>query len=298
MEFRHAGNSNKKEEGLKEDLRILILCLEVTMRNCLIMGFGRSGTSLMGGILHEAGYYMGEELYPPRHSNPKGFFENAMINGINERILKRYDYSLQGYGIRDMGYGMPDPGKKWSPFIPGEGHRWLSYIPPDTNIKNDDPEILKDIREVLSPKGFAYKDPRFNYTLDIWEPLLDKGTLFLCIFREPGITIESVIKECETAEYLSEFSIDGELAETLWCNSYLHLLKKSEQMGPERFIFIHYEQLLSGDILQHISNRLKVTLKSDFVSNELSRVKTSRQVSGSTQQIYRKFCDLAGYNDY
>ena len=30
------------------------------MRNCLILGSGRSGTSMIGGILHQAGYFVGD----------------------------------------------------------------------------------------------------------------------------------------------------------------------------------------------------------------------------------------------
>ncbi|NIM13858.1 MAG: sulfotransferase family protein, partial [Candidatus Aminicenantes bacterium] len=55
------------------------------MKNCLILGSGRSGTSMIAGILHKAGYFMGDNLYPPRSANPKGFFENWEINEINEK---------------------------------------------------------------------------------------------------------------------------------------------------------------------------------------------------------------------
>ena len=70
------------------------------MRNCLVMGFGRSGTSLMAGILLNSGYYLGDDLYPARESNPTGFFENSFINGINEQILKNYDCISTSNNIR------------------------------------------------------------------------------------------------------------------------------------------------------------------------------------------------------
>ncbi len=145
------------------------------MKNCLIMGFGRSGTSLMGGILHQAGYYMGEELYPPRHSNPKGFFENAFINGINERILAKYDYAVLHNDI-------PVLGKTCSPYNPGTGQRWLTYIPENVNIAKLDELSEVEIKKAVSIEGYAYKDPRFNYTLGLWNKYIDKDTYFyLCI---------------------------------------------------------------------------------------------------------------------
>jgi hypothetical protein len=45
-------------------------------RNCLILGSGRSGTSLAAGILAQAGYFMGDELWPVNIGNPKGQFED------------------------------------------------------------------------------------------------------------------------------------------------------------------------------------------------------------------------------
>ena len=58
------------------------------MNNCLILGFGRSGTSLLGGLLHHSGYFSGNHLHPARESNPKGFYEDVVINRINEHILE------------------------------------------------------------------------------------------------------------------------------------------------------------------------------------------------------------------
>jgi hypothetical protein len=250
------------------------------------MGFGRSGTSLMGGILHQAGYYMGEDLYPPRISNPMGFFENAVINRINERILAQYDYCLR------YKYWPPFE-KKWSPFNPGEGHRWLSYIPEDIEIVNTPDLIGESIKQILSRSGFAYKDPRFNYTLFVWEPYLSGETLFICLFREPEITIRSVLIECETAEYLSDFAITQELSENLWINSYLHLLKKMDTINPNRFIFIHYQQLLTGEIIPYLSDILQVKLDHGFINPNLNRTPKGLTVSDKTINIYRKLCDLA-----
>ncbi len=256
------------------------------MKNCLIMGFGRSGTSLMGGILHEAGYYMGEDLYPPRDTNPKGFFENALINGINERILKKYDFT-------SLNRENPLKDSKWSPFNPDDGHRWLTYIEKDTEVNFSDEPIDDDIKNVLSHKPYAYKDPRFNYTLNVWNKYLENDVLFLCIFREPWITIQSTVTECNTAEYLLEFSIDAELAEQLWRNSYLHLLKQRERIGADRFIFIHYKQLLDASVLPYLSGKLEVNLNGGFASADLNRIKGDQSISEETEDLYSKLSEIA-----
>ncbi len=252
------------------------------------MGFGRSGTSLMGGILQGAGYFMGDNLYPPRHSNPKGFFENAFINGINERILSPYDL-VKADPTSDCHE------KAWSPFKPHEGHRWLSYIDPETEIACNDENILSDIREAASRKGFAYKDPRFNYTLDVWEPLLGEETVYICVFRDPAETIESVLRECASARYLSEFYIDRELASKLWINSYKSLLRSLEQADPGKCIFVHYEQLLSGERLDVLSEVLSTEISNDFASEKLNRTRAEFPADKRTQKLYQELCILAGY---
>ncbi len=242
----------------------------------------------MGGILHQGGYFMGDDLYPPRDSNPLGFFENALINGINERILEGSDYCLR-HPVH------PEYDKYWSPYKPGEGHRWLGYYPPETDLSSSVHTQGEAMKKALSRPDFAYKDPRFNYTLSIWLPWLPGDTVFICLFREPGITIGSVLKECETAGYLSDFALPKELAENLWCNSYSHLLKKLETIDPGRFFFAHFRQLISGDCLSLLSQKLGVSLSPGFIAPELDRTRSEYPVTKSTAGIYGKLCSLAGY---
>ena len=62
------------------------------MRNAVNIGCGRSGTSMLAGILHQNGWSLGEDLYiEPSDSNPKGFFEDRDVNSINEELLARLE---------------------------------------------------------------------------------------------------------------------------------------------------------------------------------------------------------------
>lgn len=250
------------------------------------MGFGRSGTSLMSGILHKAGYFMGRNLYPPRNSNPKGFFENAYINGINERILSAYDNKPQKNTSQTIYH---------TPYNPGYGQRWLSYIPPGTKIRCKEDDILTDIERATKIPNFAYKDPRFNYTLGIWLPYLNSGTIFICMFREPEITIQSVLTECHSAEYLSNFDINHKLAEEIWINSYQFLLINYYYQNPNKFVFIHYKQLLNNEKLDELSEILQQELKTDFININLNRTKSFYKISNETIKTYKYLCNLSGF---
>ena len=53
------------------------------IRDGLILGSGRSGTSMLAGTLSAAGYYIGDCLIEANEANPKGFFEDYEVNAIN-----------------------------------------------------------------------------------------------------------------------------------------------------------------------------------------------------------------------
>lgn len=262
---------------------------KVLMRNCLIMGFGRSGTSLMAGILNQAGYFSGDNLYPPRDSNLMGFFENDFINGINERILQEYDPVKKN---TDPSF----PGKTYSPFRPGYGHRWLICLEPGTMVDFCDEPIVRDIREAVKVKGYAYKDPRFNYTLGVWHQRINDDTLYIIMFRRPDITVGSVLTECAHADYLSEFYIDTSLAYRLWHNSYSFLLSILSGVPDNRKIFVNYEQLLTGTVLKTLSKQLGAPLQEAFIHPELSRSTPVGAVPDEVKKIYNDLCLKANYD--
>src|SRR5437879_5732793 len=113
------------------------------MRNCLILGSGRSGTSMLAGMLHGAGYYMGTHLIPADESNPKGYFEDDEINAINEALLAPVTPTLR---------------------CPSDGWRWLARVPVGTPVPFL-PAISERIEAQTRRIPFAFKDPRFCYTL-------------------------------------------------------------------------------------------------------------------------------------
>jgi hypothetical protein len=253
------------------------------------MGFGRSGTSLMAGILNKSGFFSGNDLYPGRDTNPYGFFENAYINGLNESILQKFDYS-------SLFNNSPIFKKQYSPYHPGVGQRWLTFISEDINIDHCDETINNSISEAVQIPGFAYKDPRFNYTLGIWNNHIKDDTLFICMFRQPDVTIGSVLKECGEAAYLSNFFIDTDLGYKLWFNSYSHLLKNLSNISNERKIFIHYEQLLKGEVVSILSHKLGNTLNTSLISPRLNRSKPVRMmIPAYVSKLYKELCVISGF---
>ncbi len=256
------------------------------MNNCLVMGFGRSGTSLLNGLLYHSGYFAGNHLHPARETNPKGFYEDIIINRINEQILEPYDYSkfYSDYPVFD---------KAFSPYNPRRGHRWLTLIKPGTRISTQDEHIKSLINNVVDqPKPFAYKDPRFNYTLPVWIQFLPENTRLLCIFRNPAIVVRSVIKECNTVEYLSDFYIDEELCFQIWHNSYRQFIDSMTEEIRAKTLFISYEGLIRNQNLDKISRFLNAGINNNFIELALNRTRSSDSMPGHVKQLYDELKEL------
>jgi hypothetical protein len=260
------------------------------MKNCLILGSGRSGTSMLGGILHQAGYFMGDMLHKPRESNPKGFFEWYKINKINENILA--NYLKNSFTIRLLKKVL----KKNVIENPGKNQRWLLSLPLDTSVNEINPQVEREIEEVIKRDPFCYKDPRFSYTLPVWRRYLNPGTVFICVFREPDVTVESILKECRSQDYLSDLYIDRRSAYRVWMSIYSHILfKHARGSDSGNFLFVHYNQVYEGTAIPSLSAFLDTQLESGFVDKNLKRTTPVGKVPGRAQDIYKQLCQRANY---
>ena len=256
----------------------------------MILGSGRSGTSMLAGILHQAGYFLGDKLYPGRESNPKGFFEWGRINRINEDILAAYHK-------RDVCTWFYEKIlKRHTVFSPGKSQHWLLALPDKTAVSNHDPAIVKQIGQVLKREPFCYKDPRFCYTLPVWKPYLKPDTAFICVFRQPGITVESILKECRTQDYLKDLRIDRRSAYRVWCRLHARLLEQYEA-GGDNFFFVHYDQVYDGSAIGPLSRFLGVKLDAGFVDRALKRTVSGDNPPVQVMNIYRRLCGLAHYRE-
>jgi hypothetical protein len=243
---------------------------------------------MMGGVLEESGYYPGEFSYPPRFSNPKGFFEDKKVNDINERIMISYDQAFETEVI-------PENPKRYNPFKPRYGHHWLAYVPRHVKIELPDIAIGQEIVELLSRKEpYAYKDPRFNYTLPVWEPFLSRDTRFICMFRNPSATIKSVIEECKSADYLSEFYIEPALCYRLWANAYRYILENLLPVYGQRMLFVSYDALLQTRDTSALSLFLEKDLNIGFIEVSLNRSERDEEFPEEVGEVYRSLLSLSG----
>ncbi len=272
--------------------------LDKKISNCLIAGSGRSGTSMLGGILYEAGYYMGENLYIGNETNPKGFFECPMINKINEDILSKYSNVKSSY-ITNSNYGVLTDLLNINYLLNPNSQKdqgWLCSLPPELTIENEDAGIESRIEEVTNRGPFCYKDPRFSYTLPVWNKYLDDSTIIICVFRDPGTTVRSILKEHRQAEYLHDLKINETIAYEIYLNIYSHIIKYQVD-NSRNIIFIHYDQILNGTVLSKLSDLLNVKLTNSFADKNLQRSVKMGDVPDKVNSLYNQLCKLADYQN-
>lgn len=251
------------------------------MHNCLILGSGRSGTSMLAGTLAGAGYFLGARLHPPRDTNPKGFFEDAEINRINEELLApvvpRRPPLLGRFILRDR---------------PAPDERWVARVPPGTDIPCPPTLAERIARVVPGDVPFCFKDPRFCYTLPCWRPYL-RDVRYLCVFRDPIRTANSMLKECHA--YLPHLYIDFDRAVEVWMLMYRHVLDLHMHEGD--WLFLHFDQLLSEEGLRRLAAFTAAPIDPAFPDAALRRSAYTRPIPEATRPIYERLCAQAGYRD-
>lgn len=261
------------------------------MRNALILGSGRSGTSLVAGTLAKAGYFMGSHLWAPDAGNPKGYFEDEEVNRINEDILTSV-----------VPERPPNPRIKWLVRdTMGYWERWVAALPLRARITAS-PEIERRIQKVVSRVPFCFKDPRLSYTLPKWQPFLQsRDVVFVVVFRHPLPCAESMLKEVHAKHPLLAFDRRSALA--VWESMYSHIVKMHYPRGAargERWLFLRYEELLGSDgALKKLSRELDAPIDESFPDAKLNRSRArSFTLPRSIVELYEKLCSLAHSEPY
>lgn len=151
----------------------------------VVLGSGRSGTSLLMQVLAALGLRVSEEMIEARRDNPRGFYEDAPIVRIQADLL------------RALG--------AW-PFHPLPAD-WLA-APATAAAARDLAAVLEKRLEGGGLWGF--KDPRTATFLPLWRRLFTQlGVVprYVLALREPGAVIRS---------FMTAYQAGAETAEAVW----------------------------------------------------------------------------------
>lgn len=173
-----------------------------------ILGPSRSGTSLTARVLGLAGLYLGPEdtMFPPSGANPSGFWEQAGMSGLSEKILE------------SLGGSWRNP-----PTMP-EGWEEESRLQP-----------ARDRARLVIGKIYAghdlwgWKDPRACLTLPFWQSILPEMRYVICL-RNP-IDVAASLQRRD--------GISAEESNSLWLAYTAAALLHT---SGRRRIFVSYEK--------------------------------------------------------
>ncbi len=233
------------------------------MRNLLILGTGRSGTSMVAALFRNSGAYLGDNLLPARIGNPFGYYEDPEINRLNSCLIAQII------------------GRLWTTrLFPGWVHpihrrsaaAWLAapwYLPPVT----PEPEVRAAMLAKLARQPFCLKDPRFCVTLPTWRPLLPADTRYLVVFRDPQRTADSILRDAQERED-DPLPVNAHWAAVYWWRSYHRLLHQFAVTGE--WLFVHYDQVLSGAAGPVISRFAETPVDDRQLDPSVSRARPDR----------------------
>lgn len=247
------------------------------MYNCLILGSGRSGTSMVAGVLRNSGYYLGDDYIRPRAANPKGFFEDSIVNNINEDILT---YSLRHRVSGMLTSYLPYRVRASLRLEMPKGALWLAAVHPRTHMAAP-PGIDDRIKERVQRVPFCYKDPRLSYTLDIWQRWVPEGTRYVVVFRDPVVTAKSIVREVSESAHLHCIGMSMSRALRAWGYMYERVLCRERRAAD--YLFVHYDRIASGEATEVISRFLGVAVDASFADKRISRTECPASIADRTE---------------
>jgi hypothetical protein len=256
---------------------------DLAMRNAIVLGAGRSGTSLLAGLFQDAGYFSGENLWPATVSNPLGYFEDVEINSINEDLLDKV-VPWRPRGV--IGAAMPFRRSRTR-----YSQRWLAALPAGTVIPSDGKLEIRMAAQA-SRRPYLFKDPRFSYTLSSWRPFLASDTVFLCIFREPRRTVNSILRILREERYLHDLRFSAAQAFDYWRATYESALKQ-RTLVPGEWLFIHYDELLRQRSLPAIERCLEARADLAMLKPGLSRSTSEGSSIPAVDAVFQELLRLA-----
>lgn len=260
------------------------------MHDLLILGSGRSGTSMLCGMLRESAYYFGDNYIAARAANPKGFFEDSEVNRINDEIIAE---SIAGLMRSRCAEHLPWRVKRRFGLLPlPSGTHWVARLPVGAKLRPKE-GIAERILERVAHRPFCYKDPRFCYTLPTWLPHLPEGTRCITVFREPEKTIRSILREISEGDYPKWVCSTVSQAASVWCLMYRRVLALDATQVTN--MVVHYDSLVDGGSHAAVEAYTGARLEREFCDRGVSRSskRDGVRLSSACAEVYEALVERA-----
>jgi hypothetical protein len=185
-------------------------------RLVLVAGVGRSGTSLMTGILGQVGFHIPQPELNADETNPRGFGEPAWVVDFHHRVMRRLRVTV--FDSRPQAWNRCDAAA-------------------------DDESVRAELRQWLKGEldqadAVVVKDPRVGWFIPLWTGCagdLGAPASFVCMLRHPAEILASARK------WYGDWQNDASRA-AAWLNVMLETERKTRDIPRA---FVRYEDLLA-----------------------------------------------------
>jgi len=211
----------------------------------VVVGFHRSGTSMLTRMLHKAGLFVGDRLLGAVPSNPHGHYEDEEVLGFHDKVLESNGCNWMFSGDADN-LIMSEAAQRWMrTFV---GRRNTRYA------------------------NWGFKDPRVCLFLENWDSAIE-NPVYVVVFRDFLETSQSIFHRQSRDIALGQgnpgahvrFWKEPNLALQMWVahnRAIVNFLRK----GRKRIICAQHRQLLAGFPISAELRKHGVTL--DDVSSD------------------------------
>ena len=221
-----------------------------------VLGMHRSGTSALSGVLNIMGLDFGTNLMQGDSNNPKGYYENNFVYGLNENILKEAQSSWDDYNF--------DINK-----ISTEKKEF--YI-------NNIIELVND--EFKYSEKFVVKDPRICILFPLWEEA--------CLRQEIEIKVilpyRNPIEVAQSLKNRNNFSHEKSLL--IWSKHFFNAEYLSRKYSR---IFVFFE-----DLIKEQATTAKII--SDFTNFEIKEITKNEIVQFLDKNIKHNNISLKNFS--
>lgn len=249
-------------------------------KKCLIIiGMHRSGTSALSGMLSKSGLDVGENIMDANEYNPKGYYENASITELNDRIFSHL-------------------GTNWK-----EKESIVNKITEEI-ITTYSTEARQILNQEFESKEILIKDPRISLLLPFWIKVFESEKIEyypIIVLRNP-IEIAHSLFIREGMQLLKSIKI--------WYNYVYNSEALTRNIAR---IFVNYTELGTPKFVEKLNSFLKQngfknqisTKSTSFIDNSLNhhsleQSKTSKLVPEVYFKVYyelnKKSPDLSKLN--
>lgn len=212
-------------------------------RSAVIVGSGRSGTSLVAGLLVDAGLHPGERLIPPSAANPTGFHEDLDVNALNDELLA------------------PHLGAEHA--ASGTRLAWLAALAP-TAVPVATAAQEQRMAAHLRHRPYCLKDPRLASTLDAWRPALGPEVCFVAVFRHPAAVVRSVLRHAERdPAHFAGFDVTAEHVLRMWSAVNRRILDRHARRGS--WLFVDADAVAATGAVAALAGHVGVEVPTDRI---------------------------------